>query len=437
MGGLPPRAGRARPFPPPAPLASRAAAAALVVAVAVACSGGGFTGSSSGSTCGSRVVKIAADFPLTGADALLGLPAAHGAQYAVESKACVAGYKLAFQAYDDASPATGAHDPSTGVANVEKLLADPQVLGLVGPLDSNVARAELPTANVNNLAMVSPSNTDECLTQALPYCAVPPAQLRPSGTNDYFRLAADNTLQGPAAADFVTDTLKVPAVAVVSDNETLGRGVADSFSRELRARGGRVVLRQDFDWRQDNDYATFFQLAKQQGAAAVFAGMTSQTHAGTVRAAMNGVLAVPFVGPDGIVDAQSVKDAGANADGMYGLVTVGDATQSADPAVKAVVARYRKRFPDPADLSAFTFPSYDAAALLIDAIGRAFSAAGGFPTRKQVVAAVAATKGFKGTTGTFSFTPDGDATEPTFSVWKVSGGTWVFATQFPEPRKTP
>jgi branched-chain amino acid transport system substrate-binding protein len=309
------------------------------------------------------------------------------------------------------------------------------VLGLVGPLDSNVARAELPTANVNHLAMISPSNTDECLTQPLTYCAAPPAQLRPGGGNDYFRLAADNTLQGPAAADFLTDTLKLTAVAVMSDNETLGKGVADGFSQELKSRGGQVVVRQDFDWRAQNDYSSYFQLAKQQGAAAVFVGMTSQTHACTVRAAMKGLLDVPFLGPDGIVDDQCLKDAGGNAAGMYGTLTVGDATQSADPAAAAVVASYRKRFPSPADLAAFTFPAYDAAALLVDAIGRAIAAAGGLPSRQQVVDAVAATRNFKGTTGTFSFNPMGDPLQPTVSLWKSSGSGWVFATQFAESRK--
>jgi branched-chain amino acid transport system substrate-binding protein len=409
-----------------------AALAAVLVLAPCSSSGGGASGS--GPACAGAVIKVAGDFPMTGADAALGVPAARGAQFAVESKKCAGPYRLKFEAFDDASAATGVHDPATGARNVEKMLADPQVLGLVGPLDSNVARAELPVANLNNLAMVSPSNTDECLTQALSYCPAPPAALRPGGGNQYFRLAADNTVQGPAAAAFVVNTLKLNAVAVLSDNETLGKAVADGFGAELRSRGGKVVLRQDFDWRAQNDYGAYFQLAKQQGAQAVFAGMTSQTHGCTVRPAMRGILDVPFVGPDGIVDDRCLKDAAAAGDGMYATVTVGDATQSADPAVKSVVAAYRKRFGD-TELSAFTFPSYDAAALLVDAITRAASAAGGMPTRKQVIAEVAKTSGFKGTTGSFSFNAAGDSLQPTVSVYKTQGGAWVFATQFPVSRR--
>lgn len=410
------------------------AAALLVLAACSSRTAGAPAGSPSGPTCTGSVIKIAGDFPMTGADAGLGVPAARGAQFAVESRRCAGTHRLQFVAFDDASAATGAHDPATGAHNVEKMLADPQVLGLVGPLDSNVARAELPVANLNALAMISPSNTDECLTQALSYCPSPPAALRPGGGNQYFRLAADNTVQGPAAAGFVVDTLKVTSVAVLSDNETLGKAVADGFSAELRARGGKVVLRQDFDWRAPNDYAAYFQLAKQQGAQAVFAGMTSQTHGCAVRPAMRGLLDVPWVGPDGIVDDQCLKDAAGAADGMYATVTVGDATQSEDPAVKSVVAAYRQRFGD-AELSAFTFPAYDAAAIMVDAITRAAAAAGGMPTRRQVIAALARTSGFKGTTGTFAFTAAGDPVQPTVSVYRVQGGAWVFATQFPVGRR--
>jgi branched-chain amino acid transport system substrate-binding protein len=407
-------------------------AALLVLA---ACSAGAGAGSApSGATCRGAVIKVAGDFPMTGADAALGVPAARGAQFAVESKKCAGPYRLQFVAFDDASPATGAHDPATGFHNVEKMLADPQVLGLVGPIDSNVARAELPPANLNSLAMISPSNTDECLTQALSYCPATPASLRPGGGNQYFRLAADNTVQGPAAAGFVVDKLKLNAVALLSDNETLGKAVADGFSAELRARGGKVVLRQDFDWRAQNDYGSYFQLARQQGAQAVFAGMTSQTHGCAVRPAMRGILDVPWIGPDGIVDDQCLKDAAGAGEGMYATVTVGDATQSTDPAAKSVVAAYRKRFGD-AELSAFTFPAYDAAAILVDAITRAASAAGGMPTRRQVIAAVAKTSGFKGTTGTFSFNAAGDPLQPTVAVYKAQGGAWVFATQFPVSRQ--
>ena len=52
------------------------------------------------------------------------------------------------------------------------------------------------------------------------------------------------------------------------------------------------------------------------------------------------------------------------------------------------------------------------------------------PSREQVRAAVAATKGFKGTTGTYTFDANGDPTSPTMAIFQTKGTDWVFIKQF-------
>jgi branched-chain amino acid transport system substrate-binding protein len=65
--------------------------------------------------------------------------------------------------------------------------------------------------------------------------------------------------------------------------------------------------------------------------------------------------------------------------------------------------------------------------ILIDAIGRAIDANGGrVPSRSQVIDAVAGTHDFKGTTGTYSFDVNGDATRPPMSIYQVRNGHWAF-----------
>jgi branched-chain amino acid transport system substrate-binding protein len=69
----------------------------------------------------------------------------------------------------------------------------------------------------------------------------------------------------------------------------------------------------------------------------------------------------------------------------------------------------------------------DCAQILIDAIDRAIAGNGGkVPTREQVLRAVAATKDFKGLTGTFSFDANEDAIKPAVSFYNVQGGSWTF-----------
>ena len=374
-------------------------------------------------------IIIASDFPTSGADASSGLPAQNGAAFAVSQTPTYKGIKISFLPFDDA--VNGVHDPQKGAQNAQQMLSNAKVLAMVGPFNSNVARAMIPVANQGALAMMSPANTNECLTQTFPYCDPQPKALRPTGKNNYFRIAAPDTVQGPAMADFVLDTLKLTKVAVFSDNETFGKGVADNFAKRLVAKKGTVTNRQDFDMKSTSDFKAFINAAKAAGAQAVYAGGVSGTKACIVRSQMAGILDVPFTGPDGIGDAQCLKDAGANGANMYFTNAAGDAAQN--PEAAATIAAFRAKYPKKEDVGAYTFPAYDSALILVDAVKRAIDAnAGKVPTRQQVVDAVQATKGLKGTVGTYAFDANGDPTSATMAFFQTKGTPldWVFVKQF-------
>ena len=402
--------------------------------VAMACGGtgsGGTSTSSSGSTASKGDITIASDLPTSGADASSGLPAQNGVSFAVTSKKTIEGFTLKFKPFDDT--VNGVHDPQKGAQNVQQMLSDNSIMGMVGPFNSNVARAEIPVANQGALAMVSPSNTNECLTQTFDYCNPKPAALRPTGKNNYFRLAAPDTFQGPAMADYAYDTLKITKVAVFSDNETFGKQVADNFANEFKKKGGTVVKRQDFDWKSTNDFKPFLTTAKDAGAQGIYAGATSATKGCIPRSQMGSIFTTDifYMGPDGIGDDQCIKDSGTTQanDKMFSTVAAADANQNAD--AKPIIADFHKAFPNKTDEAAYTFPAYDCAAILIDAIGRAIKANGGkMPTRQQVVDALATTSGFKGLTGTYTMDKNGDPTTPTMAIFQVKGGAWTFVKQF-------
>jgi branched-chain amino acid transport system substrate-binding protein len=378
-------------------------------------------------------IIIASNQPTSGGDASDGLPAQNGIQFAVEQTPTLKGFKLTFKAWDDT--VNGTHDPQKGAQNVNEMISDSKILGMVGPNNSNVARAQIPIANRAAFAMISAANTNECLTQTFDYCeaetGTTPAKLRPTGKNNYFRIAAADTFQGPAMADFAADTLKFTKVAVWSDNETFGKGVANKFTTEFQKKGGTVVVRQDFDTKVTNDWRAFLTDAKNKGAQAVYAGATSGTKICIPRAQMKGILDVPYLVPDGGVNSQCIKDAADSAANMYGTVAAADANQN--PEAKATIDAYKARFTKKEDIGSYTFPAYDCAKILIDAIGRAIDANGGNrPTREQVVKAVSETKNFKGTTGTYTFNAEGDPTTPTMAIFQTKGSPldWGFVKQF-------
>jgi branched-chain amino acid transport system substrate-binding protein len=400
------------------------------VLAAAACGGGG--GGGGGGTNKGEII-IGSELPTSGADASSGLPAQLGAQFAVTQKGSIKGFKLTFLGLDDA--VNGAHDPQKGVQNVQQFISNTKVLGFVGPFNSSVAKAEIPVANQVPMAMVSPSNTNECLTQSFDYCqkenGFTPQSLRPSGSNNYFRVAAADTFQGPAMADFAIDTLKVKQFAVWDDEETFGKGVADNFAKEAAKKGGTVVSRKSYDPKSKADFKDFLLDAKDKGAQAIYVGGTSATKGCIARAQMKGIFTtdIYYLGPDGIGDKQCISDAGDQAnDHVYASQGVADATQNPD--AKAVVDAYKKAHPNPQETAAYTFASYDCAAILIDAIGRAIDANNGnMPSRKQVVDALAKTSNFKALSGVITFDKNGDPTSPVLQIQQVKSGDFVFVKQ--------
>jgi len=398
-----------------------------------ACGGGG--GGSSQTIKGT--VKIGIDLPVSGSDASDGQPAQNGAKLRIKQAGKICGasshtdacFTVQALPLDDA--VNGVHDPGQGAKNVQQFIADSSVLGMVGPFNSNVARAEIPIANTAGLAMVSPANTNECLTQEPPdgHCAGQAAKLRPKGGNNYFRVCTTDLIQGPAAADFAYNKLSKKKVYIFNDQQTYGLGIAKNFAGQFVKDGG-TILDSDlggFDPGSTNYFKNQINRAKSLGADVVFFGGTTATKGGQIRKQMAGLLDVPYVAGDGISGNQFAKDAGANAANSY-FTVAGPYPQKLSTAQQFNVD-YKKEYSQ--DVGAYSAQAFDAAGVIVAAIGRAIDDAGGSqPTRDQVTAQLAKTKDYKGVIGTTTFDSNGDTTLKIITIYKWTsatdtGGTFV------------
>lgn len=345
-------------------------------------------------------------------------------------------FKLGYLPFEDYLG--GVPSQAKGIQNVNQMIANARVLGMVGPFASTLAFDEIPAANPADLAMLSPSNTDECITRRLPICppGEPPLQL-PGHSNNYFRIAGPDSAQGRAMARYISKTLGVKRVAAFNEWGAGGDVMIKEFGDELARAGGKLVVSQELAG-GTTSFRKFLDSAKAAGAEAIYA--VGNNHVCAARAQMTKKLFpkdLYFVGVDGLVDRSGysteiavddscIKDAVGNGEGI--LTTFGDVdpTHNTDQASMSVVAAYRKAYPKSTDISIYTFAAYDCARILIDAITRAIDANGGnVPTRAQVVTAVANTQ-FEGVTGTYSFDAHGDALSPLMSIYKVENGHWVF-----------
>ena len=370
-------------------------------------------------------ILIASDLPTSGSDLQAILPLQQAIQLAIDQHPTVGGFRLRYQPFDDAL--AGVPSQQKGAENVTRMVADPRVLGMVGPYNSVVASNEIPVANAGALAMVSPSNTYPCLTQASPACPFQPDTIRPTGHNNYFRTAAPEPVQGRAMARFLVDNYNVKRAAAFTLHADFADPIIDGFAAELQRLGGELVLRQVLP--QTTDFAGFLAAAKSRGAEAIYTadGLGSECEA---RAQMKGIFpnGAYFLGIDGLVFPECVKFAEDNAGGMLGTVSDVDLSDSTDPAVKTFLAGYHKAHPK-TTIAPYTFAAYDCALILIEAIKQAIDANGGrVPSRTQVVDTIAHST-FKGLTNVYSFDTNGDAISPLMSVYQVKTGRWVYLRQ--------
>jgi ABC-type branched-subunit amino acid transport system substrate-binding protein len=131
----------------------------------------------------------------------------------------------------------------------------------------------------------------------------------------------------------------------------------------------------------------------------------------------------PFLGGDGIaLDPTCVRDAGANAAGIYATVPTSDAEQIAS--AKPVIQAFKAAFGRSTDFGPFTMAAYDATGAVYEALDRAIKGArGNRPFRDEVVTALGSLGKFQGVTGTFGFDADGDTTLRMVSIYKPIAST--------------
>src|SRR5205814_10576230 len=115
----------------------------------------------SGPAAQGKTIKIATQSPLSGGQAALGEGIKLGTQLAVEKfkgNLEKAGSRVELDPYDDQAK------PDVGVANAKNIIADKNIMVVIGHLNSGVAIPPSEVYKEDNLPMISPANTNEKVT---------------------------------------------------------------------------------------------------------------------------------------------------------------------------------------------------------------------------------------------------------------------------------
>ena len=333
---------------------------------------------------------IAVMAPITGEAASIGQEQLNFTQFAVQKFNEENGTSYTLEEVDTQL------DPAQASTGAQRIVADGNILGVVGPAGSQEVEAVGPIFEQEPIAYVSGSATRTSLTESGDF---------PS----FFRTVPNDDAQGPTIGEFIATTLNAETVWIIDDQSSYSTGLADTAATSLEDAGvnvSRESISQD-----QSDFSAL--VSRVVDADVVF---------------------LPWqLGTQGQVFGQQLAEQGSDAVivGSDGLFTEdfsieGAYVSSFAPDIKGIessqplVEEYEAGFGE--FTSTFGPPSYAATNALLTAIQQACDDAGGQPSREQVVEGmrnVSIDESILG--GSLSFTDQGDVEGGQFYIFQITG----------------
>jgi len=348
-------------------------------------------------------IEIAVLQSITGDTASLGEDQVRGVEIAVDDLGGeLLGHPIELTVEDDGCDAT------VGTTAAQSIVANPQILGIVG---SSCSGAAVPAAEIMSeagLVMISGSNTSPSLTSDLEGTEAPDHQ------DGYFRTAHNDLIQGQAAANYAYEELGATTAATIHDGDPYTEGLATAFGNAFEALGGEVGLATAVN-KGDTDMRPVLTDVAAAGPDLVFFPIFQPEADFIVQQAqeIEGLEDTEqLMGADGLLSDTFVTI--PETEGMY---FSGPATpESAD--YDDFVAKYEEKFGEK-PIQAFHAHAYDAANILFQAIEAAAvdDGSGNLTIGRQALRdAVASTSGFSGLTGSLTCDEYGDCAAPKINI---------------------
>ena len=272
---------------------------------------------------GKGTIKIATQSPLSGGQAALGEGIKLGAQLAVEKgKANLEkmGYKVELVPFDDQAK------PDVGVANAKNIIADKDIMVVIGHLNSGVAIPSSEVYKEVNVAMISPANTNPVVTDR--------------NYVNVNRVCGRDDVQGVVGSEFAHGQ---------KDQERVHRPRQDPVRAEhrrvlqgrLREEGhqGRSASK---GTEEKSNFDPIITPIKAKNPDLIYFGGIYDQGAPFFKQAREKGVKSKFMGPDGMDSSDLTKIAGKAVVGMNYTSAAGPA--SALPKAKTFVEDYKKKF---------------------------------------------------------------------------------------------
>jgi branched-chain amino acid transport system substrate-binding protein len=322
---------------------------------------------------------------------------------------------------DDKGTSAGASEALTALAG------DVQVIGVIGPLFSQMATNLAPLTEVLNIPLISPYASDSDFPALSPYT---------------FRNSLTDAMQGRFLAEYAVRGLDLRRIAILYPNEPNGISLKDAFSQQVTRLQGEIVAEAPYA-PEATDFSKLFSSIggiDDETLHDLRAGVDSSDQAGTnpteapllsydaiflpgyydkvgliaPSLALYNITGVQLLGSDGW-NAPALIELGQSA--VEGAIFVdGFFADSPAPLVREFVERFRARYNRIPDL--LSAQAYDTLLMLAQVLKE------GAKTRSQLRDGLLQVQEFAGVSGTTSMLPDGDADKIPYLL-TVQGGRIV------------
>ncbi len=352
-------------------------------------------------SCGSKTseIKIGSINPVTGEAATFGTSTKNGATLAAEewNKAGgVLGKQIKLVYADDKG------DPAEGATVFTKLIQEVKVVAIVGGITSRVALAGAPIAQAAKVPMLSPTATNEKVTEAGDYI---------------FRSCFIDSFQGRVAAKYAIEGFKAKTAAIIFDiGNDYSKGLAENFTATFTALGGKVVTTEAHPTAAVDFKAQLTKIIRAKPDVVYIPDFYNDV-ALIARQIRELGYKGNLVGCDGWDSPELAKIAGAAIEG--GVFTNHYSKDDTRPVVQEFVAKYKARFN--AEPDALGVLAYDGMNIMLDSIKRAGSTDG-----QAIRDALAATK-LDTVTGTITYDEKRNPVKSAVIV-EMKGGAQVYRT---------
>ena len=291
---------------------------------------------------------------LTGDGASFGQSSREGTELAVDEinngGGLLGGRKIKLLVEDDQSK------PEEASNAVTKLVTQDKVVAVLGEVASRRSLAAAPICQKYMVPMISPSSTNERVTEVGDYI---------------FRVCFIDPFQGEVLAKFAYHDLKARKVAILKDiQQDYSVGLTDAIMKHFSALGGQVLDPVSYS-SGDSDFKAILTQVRGQKPDAVFATGYYPEAAIIVRQARELGMKMPILGGDGWV-GDALKNGREALNNTY--ISNHYSGDNPDPVVQNFVSAYRARFTREPD--AIAALAYDAVKVLADAMTRANSTEG-------------------------------------------------------------